>query len=354
MGEKPVLVDNPNKSDSLCNYLAKMKIAILAFPGAVSSSVTGPYDILTKSNAIFKRLHPNYSGDKLEVKYVGYPIGESINNPLLSIQTGPNTDERFDLVVVSAIEPDRIQEVLETSHEMVRFIKQQYYHGAEIASVCMGAFLLASTGLLDGKRATTHWMGAESFRNMFPKVQLEDDKILIDAGRVYTSGGAFTFTNFIMYLVEKYCGHDTAIMASKTLLIDLYKDPQTSYSIFNMQKQHGDDQILKVQRALEERYSDELKMAALADEACMSQRTFLRRFKRATGNTPIEYLQRVRIEAAKKMLEARETPVDGISNAVGYEDYGSFLKLFKRYTSISPSAYRKRYADLREAELMVA
>ncbi len=331
-----------------------MKIAILAFPGSVPSTVTGPYDIFTKSNAIFKSLYPYYTGDKLEVSYVGHSAEPGSSNQFLSINTALTTDEKYDLVVISAIDPDRLDEVLNTGHEMVDFIKRQYYKGAEIASICMGAFLLASTGLLNGKRATTHWIGANRFKTMFPDVSLEDDKILVDEGRIYTSGGAFTFTNLIMYLVEKYCGHDTAIMASKTMLIDLYKDPQASYSIFNLQKQHGDDQILNIQNSLETRFGGDVSMTQLASEACMSQRTFLRRFKRATGNTPIEYLQRLRIEAAKKMLESQDVPVDQISTSVGYDDYGSFLKLFKRYTSISPSAYRKRYSGMKEAELMVA
>ena len=332
-----------------------MKIAILAFPGAVSSSITGPYDIFVKSNTIFKTLYPYFDGNKLDVKYVAHPSSGSIgDHPLLPIDTAVSTQEKFDLVVISAIEPERVEEVLRNGTQMVEFIKRQYYHGAEIASICMGAFILASTGLLDGRRATTHWMGASSFRAMFPEVILEDDKVIVHEGRIYSSGGAFTFTNLIMYLVEKHCGHDTAIMASKTLLIDLYKDPQSSYSIFNLQKQHDDKPILGVQKMLEERFAEDISMTGLASEVCMSQRTFLRRFKRATGNTPIEYLQRVRIEAAKRMLESRDMPIESISGAVGYDDYGSFLKLFKRYTAISPSAYRKRYAGMREAELMVA
>lgn len=330
-----------------------MKVAILAYPQAVPTSVIGPYDILAKSGHVFKQLFPINSGDKFDITLVGHPTETLISHPLMPIEEAISTRQQFDLVVIPAIEPLKIAEVLEQGTAMQDFIKTQYTGGAELASICMGAFLLASTGLLDGKRATTHWMGVDHFRQMFPEVILEDDKVIVDEGRIYSCGGAFTFTALMMYLVEKYCGHETAVMASKILLIDLYKDPQSSYQIFSLQHQHDDEVIREAQHRIEKEFTENISVTSLSENACMSTRTFLRRFKRATGNTPLEYLQRVRIEAAKKALENDTSAVDEIPSQVGYEDYGSFLKLFKRYTGVTPTDYRRKYKRPSVRENMV-
>lgn len=320
-----------------------MKVAILAYPEAVPTSVIGPYDILVKTNQVFKQLFPIYEGNKFDITIVGHPMETLSRHPLLPIEKVISVKERFDLVLIPAIEPMKLIEVLEQAQPLIEFIKTQYELGAEVAGICMGTFLLASTGLLDGKSATTHWLGTDHFRQMFPQVILEDEKIIVDEGRLYTCGGAFTFTALMMYLVEKYCGHETAIMASKILLIDLYKDPQHSYQIFSLQHQHSDEAVLTAQRHIESEYHHPISITDLSEKACMSPRTFLRRFKRATGNTPLEYVQRVRIEAAKKALEQGSSSVDDVPSQIGYEDYGSFLKLFKRYTGVTPTDYKRKY-----------
>ncbi len=325
-----------------------MKVGILAFPEAISSSVTGPYDILTKANLCFKQFYPRYEGDKFEVQLVGHPLNSISNHALLPISIVIEEEHNFDLLVVPAPSPEHIPSVLEQGKPMFDFIKQQYEKGTEIASICMGAFLLASSGIIDGKRVTTHWMGAQNLRELFPKVKVEDDKVIIDEAGIYSCGGAFTFTTLMMYLVEKFCGHETAVFVSKIMLIDLYKDPQTSYRIFQLQKQHQDVEIIKAQNLLEQKFSNGFSLNDLADKVSMTRRTLIRRFKKATGNTPLEYLQRVRVEAAKKTLENTHEPIEAIPSKVGYEDYGSFLNVFKKHTGISPSAYRKKYCKISE------
>lgn len=322
-----------------------MDVAILAFPEAVSTSVTGPYDILVKANQMYRSFFPFHQGDRFNVHIVGFPDTCLSHHPLLPIEMLVNTSKKFDLVIIPASEPQLVDQVLERSDPMLEFIKAQHAHGAELASICMGAFILAQTGLIDGKRVTTHWMGAERFRTMFPEVILDDDKIILDSDGIYSCGGAFTFTTFIMYLVEKYCGRETALALSKVLLIDLYKDPQSSYNIFNLQKTHEDSAVIDVQKFIEDQYRDSVSVENLAQRACMSRRTLLRRFKSATGNTPMEYLQRVRIEAAKKLLETSDNNIENLPSMVGYEDYGFFLKTFKKFVGVSPKDYRKKYTQ---------
>lgn len=323
-----------------------MKIAILAFPEAISSSVIGPYDILTKANLCYQQLYPNQKEDKFDVHLIGYPMDSFSNHPLLPISEVINSELNFDLLIVPAPSPENLPSIMENGGEMFQFIADQWKKGTEVASICIGAFLLAASEIINGKKVTTHWMAADQLRESFPLVTVEDDKIILDEGGIYSCGGAFTFTTLIMYLVEKFCGHETAILASKVLLIDLYKDPQSSYNIFQLQKQHRDEQIIKIQGELEVNYSQNHSLDQLASHVALSGRTFIRRFKKATGNTPIEYLQRVRVEVAKKQLETSPEPIESIPSQVGYEDYGSFLSVFKKYTGVTPSIYRKRYGKL--------
>lgn len=323
-----------------------MKIAILAFPEAISSSVIGPYDILTKANSCYKQLYPNHKGDKFDVHLIGYPMDSFSNHPLLPISEVINSELEFDLLVVPAPSPEYLSSVMETGGEIFQFIADQWKKGTEVASICMGAFLVAGSQIINGKRVTTHWMAAEQLRQSFPLVTVEDDKIILDEGGIYSCGGAFTFTTLIMYLVEKFCGHETAILASKVLLIDLYKDPQSSYNIFQLQKQHKDEQVMKIQDVFEKSFAKNHSLNELAANVALTRRTFIRRFKKATGNTPVEYLQRVRVEAAKKQLETSPEPIESIPSMVGYEDYGSFLNVFKKHTGVTPSIYRKRYGKL--------
>jgi transcriptional regulator GlxA family with amidase domain len=223
------------------------------------------------------------------------------------------------------------------------WLKWQYAEGAEVASICLGAFLLASTGLLDGKTATTHWLGAKSFRKMFPKVTLLDDKIIVDHNRIYSSGGAFSFTSLMMYLIGKFFDHQAAMLASKVFMIHIHDTRQTSYSIFHHQKDHGDSEIAAVQDYIERKYKSSISNEQLAKLVNISDRTLVRRFKKATGNTPYEYVQRIRIEAAKKLLENRDTGIEQIALEIGYEDFSAFRKVFKRLTGVTPLEYKRKY-----------
>jgi transcriptional regulator GlxA family with amidase domain len=174
-------------------------------------------------------------------------------------------------------------------------------------------------------------------------VGLVPEQIVVDNGRVCTSGGATSFLTLTAYLVDKYCGAETARLISKIFLIDINKGPQTAYAIFGTQKNHSDAPILEAQDLIEKLDSRCPTVADLAKRVAMSKRNFIRRFKSATGNTPIEYMQRVRIEAAKHALEAGGDPVDAIAGKSGYEDAGSFRRIFKRLTGVTPIEYRRRY-----------
>lgn len=247
-----------------------------------------------------------------------------------------------DIIIIPAIQGD-IQQALTANQELIPWLIKQYKGGAAIASLCLGSFLLASTGLLKGKKCTTHWSAATNFKNMFPDIDLVPDKIITDEGGIYSSGGALSSFNLILYLIEKYAGRDIAILISKTFMIEIDRDSQSPFMIFNGQKEHQDEPITKAQEFIEQNFDDKITVDQLASMFALSRRNLERRFKSATSNSILEYIQRVRIEAAKKRLESARLNVNEVMYEVGYSDSKAFRNTFKKITGLSPGQYRNKY-----------
>ncbi len=321
-----------------------MRIAILTYEHAVPTCVTGPADIW---NGMF-RMYPLLTGTPMK-KPIQVDFVSASGRTLFATPSGAQKAKKlglgevYDLVIVPAMRFERIDQVLESEKVLIKWLQKQYSQGAELASICVGAFLLAATGLLTGKKATTNWLFAGQFRKHFPYVELEDDKVIMDQGRLYSCGGAFSFTSFMIYLIEKFCGHEESIIASKILMINVHDLPQNTFSIFRFQRDHADEAIAKAQVYIEGNYTASLSMEKLAARCNMSVRNFIRRFQQATTNTPLEYVQRVRIEAAKKILETRNEGIAQIASRCGYEDVDYFGKIFRRYVAMTPRAYREKY-----------
>jgi transcriptional regulator GlxA family with amidase domain len=328
-----------------------MKVAILNFEGVVSSSVAGPYDMLAKLPAIAQSLNVK-AKTFFEVDIVNTDnlVAKQPFNMVGNIMM--NDRKVYDLVCIPAMNFTGIEHTLQHEAAMIKWIRKQYDKGAEVASMCLGAFVLASTGLLDGKRATTHWMGAGYFKQLFPKVKVEDDKIIIDEGRIYTSGAAFAFTSLMIYLTEKFCGRDMALAASKVFMIQVHDSSQHSFSIFNLQRNHEDYDIGRVQDYIEKNYDELLTINGLAEKFNMSSRTFIRKFTAITGNTPLEYIQRVRVEVAKRLLEKGKLTVEQVCMNVGYGDFGFFRNIFKRLTGLTPQEYKRKYVQMFNEEVV--
>lgn len=322
-----------------------MKVAILNFEGAVASSVAGPYDMLTELEDISRSLNVKaktffevdiVNTNNLVAKQPFKMVGNKVMNDR----------KAYDLVFIPSINFINIELTLQHEAAMIKWIRKQYDRGANIASMCLGAFALASTGLLDGKRATTHWMGADYFRQRFPNVKLEDEKIIVDEGRIYSSGAAFAFTSLIIYLIEKFSGREIALAASKVFMIQVHDSSQHSFSIFNLQRSHEDYDIGRVQDYIEKNSDEALTINGLAEKFNMSSRTFIRKFTAITGNTPLEYIQRVRVEVAKRLLEKGKLTVEQVCMQVGYGDFGFFRNIFKRLTGLTPQEYKRKYVQM--------
>ena len=322
--------NNAKLNRYICHKACPMEIAILQFRHSVMSSVFGSYEIFRQLGELATTFHPGLDMPTLEVSIVE--------------EQRLDMTPQFDLVIIPAMHFNTIDKVLHHSGHMITWIRDQYRRGGEVASICLGSFLLASTGLLDHSVATTHWMGAEMFRRRFPRVYLVDDKIVTDFNRLYTSGGAYSFTTLMIYLIEKYFGRELAILASKVFLIHLHDSNQDSYKILNLQKSHSIEPVLRVQEYIEKHAGRPLSIEQLAGVAHMSVRTFMRNFKKATGETPNVYIQKVRIEKAKRMLESGLDGIEQVSKEAGYSDFASFRKVFKRFTGLTPSEYKRLYA----------
>jgi transcriptional regulator GlxA family with amidase domain len=247
-----------------------------------------------------------------------------------------------DVVLVPAIDPD-VVEHLALNRDAVAWVRRMYDGGADVASACTGAFLLGEAGLLDGRAATTHWAFQELLGQRYPRVRVRPEAIVVDEGRVCTAGGATSFLNLALYLVERWLGADVARASSRMFLVDVNKSPQTAYAILAGQKAHADVEILRAQELIEGSFARRLAVGDLARKVAMSRRTFVRRFTLAAGCAPREYLQRVKVEAAKRALESSRRPVGAIAAEIGYTDPVAFRKIFARLTGLTPADYRQRY-----------
>jgi transcriptional regulator GlxA family with amidase domain len=305
------------------------------------SSVAGSFEILTRANGYWQRIG---NPSKMEVTVAGFTTELQLDHGLFSIHpTHIKNIKKADLIIIPSIANNGFENMIQQNAELIDWIREQYKNGAEIASICSGAFLLAATGLLEGKTCSTHWNVASDFRRMFPNINLHIDKLIASEPGIYTNGGAFSFLNLVLLLVEKYFDRQTAIFCSKIFQIDIERSSQSPFLIFQIQKNHEDALIRDAQTFIEENLGEKISFEELATKLAVSRRNFDRRFIKATGNTPVEYLQRVKVEAAKRALESGRKTVFEVMNEVGYSDDKAFREVFKKLTGLSPLDYRAKY-----------
>jgi transcriptional regulator GlxA family with amidase domain len=305
------------------------------------SSIVGAYKILTRANAYFKQtggkevFKIELAGISKEIEFHGGLFKAKPHKHVSSIA-------RTNLVIIPSLNHNYAKAVKQ-NQVLIDWIAEQYKNGAEIASICTGAWLLAASGLLDGKNCSTHWSAADDFRSRFPNVKLQTDQLITDEHGIYTNGGAYSFLNLIIYLVEKYYGRQTAIFCSKVFQVEMDRKSQSSFIIFKGQKSHGDELIKKAQSYIESKIDEKISVESLSSKFAVGRRNFDRRFIRATGNTPVEYSQRVKIEAAKKSFESSRKTISEVMYDVGYSDVKAFREVFRKITGMSPLEYRSRY-----------
>ncbi len=321
-------------------------ITILVPDGQVNmgtiATITGVLEIFTEANACQKK-----KGKALSYRIQTASVSETVefSKGMLTLKPDATISDipKTDLIIIPPSAIRSGTEVQKGNRMIINWIEEQYKLGAEIASMCSGVFMLASSGILNGKTCSAHWAHAEAFRNAFPGVHLKEDKLITAESGIYTNGGAYSFLNLALFLVEKYYDKETAIYCSKIFQVDMERHTQSGFAIFSGQKRHSDDTILEAQRYIEQNYQDKISIAFLSNQFSIGRRNFDRRFIKATGITPLDYLQRVKIEAAKKSLENTRKTVTEIMYDVGYNDTKAFRDVFNRVTGMSPVDYRLRY-----------
>lgn len=319
------------------------KVSILVIENCTPLAPVGAMEVLNKANQEYRH-HTRSRQSFFDVELVGVRSKKVNASERFHLDCHTMIEDlvKTDLLLIPGLDGD-IDEILANNVSLIPHILRLHKKGAEVGSMCTGAFILASTGLLNGKKATTHWAAADKFRQMFPAVELLDERIVIDEKGVYTCGGATSFLNLCIYLTEKFCGKEIAVLTSKMLLAGYDKINQSEYSIFFPQHHHGDEAILKAQQIVESATDEKVSVEALAKQVNMSKRNFIRRFKASTGNTPVEYVQRISVEKAKRVLELSNEAVEHIIYSLGYNDVNSFRKLFVKYTNMTPKEYRLKY-----------
>ncbi|MBC7888719.1 MAG: helix-turn-helix domain-containing protein [Ferruginibacter sp.] len=305
------------------------------------SSIAGTFQILGRANDYWQKMGHQ---PLLEIRIAGFVTELKLDGGFFSIHPANITEiKKTDLLIIPSVSHE-YDTVIKENAALINWIREQYEAGAEIATICTGAFLLAATGLLEGKTCSTHWNAAAGFRRLFPNIDLQIDKLITVEPGIYTNGGAYSFLNLVLFLVEKYFDRPTAIYCSKIFQIDMSRTSQSPFFIFQTQKDHGDEMVCKAQTYIEENLSEKISFEELASKLATSRRNFDRRFIKATGNTPVEYLQRVKVEVAKRTLEKGRKSIFEVMYEVGYTDDKAFREVFKKITGLSPLNYRAKYS----------
>ncbi|PST83233.1 AraC family transcriptional regulator [Pedobacter yulinensis] len=316
-------------------------ISILILQEAVPASIVDPRYMFSAVNEFLaERGQP----PAFQLQMVGLSREVPLNNGVFYVRTDALLKDvkKTDLIIIPALSAN-IEEALSLNKKVIPWIVKQHQAGAEVASLCVGAFLLAETGLLNGKKCSTHWLFADRFRSRFPEVTLTDGSIITEEQGLYSSGGASSYWNLLLHLIEKFTDRQMAIRASKFFAIEIDRKSQSPFAMFNGQKKHEDEPIRKAQEFIETNVTERISVEELATRFAIGRRHFERRFKKATNNTPVEYIQRVKIEAAKKHLENTRKNINEVMYEVGYTDTKAFRTVFKKITGLSPIEYKNKY-----------
>ena len=320
-----------------------LNIAVLAYDNCLQSGIAGMLDLFTLANWEQKRLSSEAGTLFCHTEVVtldGVAVA-SFNRQLVAANCNLKDCRDIDLLIIPGVmgRPDHLLE----QTELIEWIAQQHHNGTVVASACSGAFLLAEAGILQGRQATTHWQLGERFRQRYPKVDLQIDRLIIDGIDYLCAGGTGAHLDLALHLIEKYGSRSLARTCAEMMLIDGNRREQAPFIKFKGSREHIDDPIHKIQQWLDHYYREKISVRVMAKRSGLNERTFLRRFRRATGEAPLEYLQKMRIEKAKQLLTGSDQTLETIPAAVGYVDLSSFRRLFQQIVGISPTAYRQRF-----------
>ena len=319
-------------------------IVVLGVDLALASTITGIMDVFNMSGVTWNRLNHKPRDHHFDVRLISVN-GEPINcmgDVNIKMHGSIKDISHADLILVPTLAGNP-EKTMALNQAAIPWLKHHYDQGADIAGFSTGAYFLAEAGILNNKQATTHWGFAEPFKARYPQVKLTPEQLITADGNVFCAGGTVACLDLCLFFLERYFGNEYASETASSAVVDAVRNSQLAYDLARSKKYHQDEDVLAIQAWLEEHYSESINLESLSDQFNMSTRTFKRRFKLATGETPLAYLQSLRIEGAKKKLELSTESIEKISEQIGYEDMAFFSKLFKRLTGLSPTQYRKKF-----------
>ncbi|WP_051947206.1 GlxA family transcriptional regulator [Muricauda sp. MAR_2010_75] len=318
------------------------KIGILAYQNCTASMLYGVADILSLANAqlLAQERDPLFA---VEIFTMDNQPVECFNGLTIHPSHKLRTTRGYDLLYIPGFVGNE-ESTLEQEAKSIELIRSCFRKGSKLAAACNGNFFLAEAGVLNGKKATTHWALKEKFQSKYKEVRLQPEHIIVDEGNIISAAGVTAYFNLALFIVQKFGSKELSTSCSKVFLVDSGRRIQTPYQMYQTPKNHGDREVVHIQEWLEENYTEEIDNKKLELLSNLSKKTLERRFKKATGYTPLKYLQKIRIETAKKMLESLKLSFNEITWKVGYEDVSSFHKLFKADTGLNPIAYRRKFS----------
>lgn len=324
-----------------------LDVTVVLLEDGYASTAIGPIEVFHSAGLLWNWLHGENPQPPFRVRIASID-GNSVTT-LCSLGLTPQHSihdiEHTDIIILPASGWDVMDRIAKNS-ALLPWLHKWYAGGAYIAGVCTGVAFLAECGLLDGREATTHWGVADIFRQRYPRVIWRPDRFVTEDGRLLCSGGVYASLDISLYLVEKFCGHEIALQCAKSLLLSMPRSQQSGYSVVPLSHPHSDEKIRAAEEYLQGHLGKPISIDLLADHAGMGQRNFIRRFKAATGRMPGEYVQMLRVAAAKEMLEQGASSIQAVSTKIGYEDVAFFRSLFKRHTGLTPADYRARFAKM--------
>lgn len=322
-------------------------VTVVLLDGGYASTAIGPMEVFHSAGVLWNWLkgEPHQPRFRVRAASLGGRMVKSLCNLGIRPECALEDVRETDIVVISASGWD-LQEKIMQHTSIISWLKKMHDKGAYLAAICSGAAYVAETGLMDGREATTHWGVVDTYRERYPRVRWRPEQFVTESGRICCSGGVYASIDISLYLVEKFCGHDVALKCAKSLLLGLPRTRQSGYSALPLSRPHSDARIRKAEEHMRAHFREEVRIEALAELAAMSARTFIRRFKAATGRLPGEYVQNLRISTARELLEKEALPVQDVCERVGYADLNFFRALFKRHTGMTPAEYRARFAPM--------
>ena len=326
---------------------AVLDVAVVLLEGGYASVAIAPIEVFHSAGFLWNWLHGEAPQPRFRVRIASIDGGSvtSLYSLGLTPEIAIHDIEQADIIILPASGWD-VQNRIARDTVLLPWLRMWHSRGAYIAGICTGVAFLAESGLLDGRQATTHWAVADTYRQRYPKVFWRPDQFVTEDGRLLCSGGVYAAIDLSLYLVEKFCGHETALQCAKSLLLSMPRSRQSGYSVLPLSRPHSDSRIRQAEEYLQAHFDRDVSIESLAERIGMGPRNFIRRFKAATGRVPGAYIQMLRVSAAKELLEHGATSIQTVCSKIGYEDIAFFRALFKRHTGMTPAEYRNCFAQM--------